>query len=398
MQRNVLGQQLFNLTADDEVVEVAYTNEFEYCEFSVGLTAKNNFKVFAKAKKNDRLKVNTDNLSDLILFSNKGNVYKVKGFLLTKINEKEIPLTSLVDGFSKGERIIDIYSIKDFAMEKMLYFFTKKGMVKKTALSEYGGEYLVQQGYKFKYEKDEIVKVVINDDILSDVIIVTKGGMAIKFSSENVNSMGRIASGVTGISLRDGDEVISADVKENHEDLEVINNESMRISRLCENMLHMSRLDSQVIVSSVQKIRLDEQIRKCIILLSEKWSEKEIDFSINLEKVSIFSDADMLQQVWINLIDNAIKYSGDNCKIDIFVKRLNDKSVAVSISDNGIGIEEKKLHKIFDKFYQCEESHKKSGSGLGLSISKRIIELLNGTIECKSKKDFGTTMVVTLFI
>ena len=225
MQRSVLGQEVFDLTVDDEVIEVDYTNEFEYYEFSVGLTAKNNFKVFAKAKKNDRLKVNTDNLSDLILFSNKGNVYKVKGFLLTKINEKEIPLTSLVDGFSKGEIIIDIYSIKDFTMEKMLYFFTKKGMVKKTVLSEYGGEYLVQQAYKFKYEKDEIVKVVINDDILSDVIIVTKGGMAIKFSSENVNSMGRIASGVTGISLRDGDEVISADVKENHEDLGVINND-----------------------------------------------------------------------------------------------------------------------------------------------------------------------------
>ena len=152
-------------------------------------------------------------------------MYKVKGFLLTKINEKEIPLTSLVDGFSKGEIIIDIYSIKDFTMEKMLYFFTKKGMVKKTALSEYGGEYLVQQGYKFKYENDEIIAVRMADDVLSDVIIVTKGGMAIKFSSENVNSMGRIASGVTGISLRDGDEVISADVKENHEDLEVINND-----------------------------------------------------------------------------------------------------------------------------------------------------------------------------
>ena len=58
--------------------------------------------------------------------------------------------------------------------------------------------------------------------------------------------------------------------------------------------------------------------------------------------------------------------------------------------------EEEKLHRIFDKFYQCEESHKKSGSGLGLSISKRIVELLNGTIECKSKKDSGTTFEVTL--
>ena len=180
------------------------------------------------------------------------------------------------------------------------------------------------------------------------------------------------------------------------ERLEVINKESMRISRLCENMLHMSRLDSQVIVANLQKIRLDEQLRKCIILLSEKWSNKEIDFSIDLDEVNILSDYDMLHQVWINLIDNAIKYSGENCKIDISVKRLNDKSVKVSIRDNGIGIEEEKLHRIFDKFYQCEESHKKSGSGLGLSISKRIVELLNGTIECKSKKDSGTTFEVTL--
>ena len=199
---------------------------------------------------------------------------------------------------------------------------------------------------------------------------------------------------ITGFTeiLLDG----SIDESERQEYLEVINKESMRISRLCENMLHMSRLDSQVIVSSMQKIRLDEQLRKCIILLTEKWSDKEIDFSIDLEEVSILSDYDMLQQVWINLIDNAIKYSRENCKIDISVKRLNDKSVKVSISDNGIGIEEGKLHRIFDKFYQCEESHKKSGSGLGLSISKRIVELLNGTIECRSKKDFGTTMVVTL--
>lgn len=199
---------------------------------------------------------------------------------------------------------------------------------------------------------------------------------------------------ITGFTeiLLDG----SIDESERQEYLEVINKESMRISRLCENMLHMSRLDSQVIVANLQKIRLDEQLRKCIILLSEKWSNKEIDFSIDLDEVNILSDYDMLHQVWINLIDNAIKYSGENCKIDISVKRFNDKSVVVSISDNGIGIEEEKIHKVFDKFYQCEESHKKSGSGLGLSISKRIIELLNGTIECRSKKDFGTTMVVTL--
>ena len=67
------------------------------------------------------------------------------------------------------------------------------------------------------------------DDVLSDVIIVTKGGMAIKFSSENVNPMGRIASGVTGISLKDGDEAIAAKVKENYEDLGIINNDTITL-------------------------------------------------------------------------------------------------------------------------------------------------------------------------
>ena len=88
---------------------------------------------------------------------------------------------------------------------------------------------MVQQGYKFKYENDEIIAVGMADDVLSDVIIVTKGGMAIKFSSENVNPMGRIASGVTGISLKDGDEAIAAKVKENYEDLGIINDDTITL-------------------------------------------------------------------------------------------------------------------------------------------------------------------------
>ena len=98
---------------------------------------------------------------------------------------------------------------------------------------------------------------------------------------------------ITGFTeiLLDG----SIDESERQEYLEVINKESMRISRLCENMLHMSRLDSQVIVANLQKIRLDEQLRKCIILLSEKWSDKEIDFSIDLDEVN------MNMPIWIKI-------------------------------------------------------------------------------------------------
>ncbi|MGL5314093.1 MAG: HAMP domain-containing sensor histidine kinase [Peptostreptococcaceae bacterium] len=198
-------------------------------------------------------------------------------------------------------------------------------------------------------------------------------------------------TGFTEILLEDG---ISKE--ERQEYLEVINKESMRISRLCENMLCMSRLDSQVIVTNKETIRLDEQIRKCVILLAEKWSNYDIDFDIELEKIELRSDSDMLHQIWINLIDNAIKYSCENKEISISAKMLNDETVEVRVKDSGIGIEKQKLEKIFDKFYQCEESHKKSGNGLGLSIVKRIVELLSGIIECESKGGIGTTMIVKL--
>lgn len=178
--------------------------------------------------------------------------------------------------------------------------------------------------------------------------------------------------------------------------LKLINNESIRVSRLCEYMLNMSRLDSQVIVINKEEIRLDEQIRKSVILLCEKWADYEIDFDINLSKINIKSDPDMLHQVWINIIDNAIKYSGKNCKINIIAKEVNNETIEIKVIDNGIGISKDKINKIFDKFYQCDESHKKSGSGLGLSITKRIIELLNGSINYESIEGIGTTVTITL--
>ena len=210
--RNILGKQLFNLTKEDEVVSVQYEEEFEYAEFTVGVTAKGNLKSFAKAKKNDRLKVNTDNLSNLVLFTNRGNVYKIPTFLIKNVVESEIAISSLIDGYSKDEKIVDIYSLKSFEVGAV-YFFSKKGMVKKSLLKEYDGDYASQVAYKFKFENDEIINVCITNDILSEIIILTKKGMAIRFLSESVSTMGRVASGVTGISLKEDDSVIQARVK-----------------------------------------------------------------------------------------------------------------------------------------------------------------------------------------
>ena len=209
--RNILGTQLFNLIETDEITSVEYINEFEFMTFTVGVTANSKLKGFARAKSNDRLKVNTDSLSTLLLFTNKGNMYKVPAFLISNVVKEEIALENIVDGYSKKEKIIDIYSVKSFDEKKMVYFFTKKGMIKKTSLKEYDTSYSVCQAYKFKYENDEVISVCIEENI-GEVIIVSKKGMAIRFLSESVNSMGRIASGVTGISLKEDDETISGRV------------------------------------------------------------------------------------------------------------------------------------------------------------------------------------------
>jgi len=198
---------------------------------------------------------------------------------------------------------------------------------------------------------------------------------------------------ITGFSeiLLDG----GLEESEQKEYLTYLNQESLRLSRLCENMLHMSRLDNQSIVDKQQEVAVDEQLRRCIIMLGEKWSDKNINFELKLEKCSILSNYDLLYQIWTNLIDNAIKYSRKESSIWITTEIKKDY-LKVIIRDEGVGISAKKQSKIYNKFYQCEESHKKLGSGLGLSIVLRIVELLQGTISCDSEEGKGTAMTVRL--
>lgn len=206
--RNILPTILFNLPSKDEIIKVNYSENLEFVDFSIGITAKGTVKGFNSVRKNDNLKIKTDSLSDILLFTNKGKVFKVQGFLLQGVTKGEIPLEKIVDNMEKGEKVIKLFSTKNFEENKFVYFFTKKGMVKKTALEEFDGSYSSQASYKFKYENDELIAVEVCDEIQAELMIITKKAMGIKFSSENINSMGKVASGVTGISLKENDEAI----------------------------------------------------------------------------------------------------------------------------------------------------------------------------------------------
>lgn len=184
--------------------------------------------------------------------------------------------------------------------------------------------------------------------------------------------------------------------EERDEYLNIIINEIDRLVTLSNQTLLLTRLESIEIVVDKELYNLDEQIRQSILLLQNQWEEKNINLKIDLEKVKISSNKDLLQQLWINILNNSIKYSYDGGNIHVVLKEKDENSIQVIIKDNGIGIDDETLKHIFTKFYQVDSSRKTEGLGLGLSIVKIIIDLCEGSIDVKSEKGKGTTFFITL--
>lgn len=183
--------------------------------------------------------------------------------------------------------------------------------------------------------------------------------------------------------------------EEREEYANIIIEEAKRLENLTGKILKLSKLNNQEIITNKQEIEVAEQIRKAISLLEPKWSKKDIKINVSLEEKIFLGDEDLIFQVWVNIIDNAIKFSKEGGNIDIKVYE-KDSNITIEIKDHGIGMKEEELEKVYDRFYQIDRSHSKEGSGLGLAIVKRIVELSEGKIEIKSKENKGTTVIVKL--
>jgi len=183
--------------------------------------------------------------------------------------------------------------------------------------------------------------------------------------------------------------------EEREEYADIIIRESERLTNMSTNILILDKLENQVIVSNKTKFSLDEQLRNCILLLEKQWESKNLDLQIDLSEVTIFNNEEMLEQVWLNLIGNAIKYSPENSKLTIECYK-NGSEIKIKIIDSGIGMTDEVMAHIFDKFYQGDLAHKSEGNGLGLSIAKRILDLCDGKISVKSKLNKGSTFTVWL--
>lgn len=170
---------------------------------------------------------------------------------------------------------------------------------------------------------------------------------------------------------------------------------SCRLSSLTSNMLLLSKLENQELVLKNKSFRLDEQIRKTILLLEDKWSEKNIQFDMELPIKMYYGSEQLLGQVWSNIIGNAIKHSEKNGIIEI---RIEDEQSAISveIADHGEGMTPDVMKHVFEKFYQGDASRKTEGNGLGLPLAKRIIDICGGEICVQSEVGKGSVFTVRL--
>lgn len=183
---------------------------------------------------------------------------------------------------------------------------------------------------------------------------------------------------------------------ERREYIDIIIEETNRLSILTTNILTLNKIDNQNISTQIEDFIIDEQIRKAIVLLENKWVDKNIELEIDLENIQYTGNQNLMSQVWINLIDNAIKFSpkGEIIEIRLYKEQEN---IVFSIKDNGVGIPEEDQKRIFEKFYKGDKSRNTDGNGLGLSIVKRIVDIHQGQILLESSIDAGTKIIVKLY-
>lgn len=183
--------------------------------------------------------------------------------------------------------------------------------------------------------------------------------------------------------------------EEKQEYLDIIIVESERLADLSTSVLNMSKYENIGIITDKVPFRLDEQIRRTILLTEPKWSRKEISVNVEMTEVIFMGNEELTQQIWLNLLDNAVKFTFRGGMIGVSLISVNSGARFV-IQDDGVGMDEQTKEHIFDKFYQGDTSHIRAGNGLGLAIVKRIVELHGGTIEVHSEPGKGSEFIVFL--
>lgn len=179
--------------------------------------------------------------------------------------------------------------------------------------------------------------------------------------------------------------------------LQIIMQESERLSRLSENLLRLAALESERYVITPTYFDLTEQIRRTVLTFESLWSEKQLEVEMKGERTMIHADEELLNQVWINLMSNAIKFAPAGGRIAIDLQADNDQ-VEIRFYDNGLPIPVEDNERIFNRFFKADRARDRSveGNGLGLSIVKKIVDIHQGSIYISTEGESGKAFIVKI--
>ncbi|WP_051250382.1 sensor histidine kinase [Paenibacillus harenae] len=179
--------------------------------------------------------------------------------------------------------------------------------------------------------------------------------------------------------------------------LSIIEKETLRLSKISDNLLKLTSLESEEQQPDARRYRLDLQLESIVLACEPQWLDKELELEFALPETEIVASEELLSQVWVNLIHNAIKFTPARGSVKVLLQRLGN-DISVRIEDTGIGIPQEDLPRIFERFYKSDKQRTRTaeGSGLGLSIVKKIVELHHGGIRIDSRPGEGSVFEVSL--
>ncbi|MBR2023326.1 MAG: HAMP domain-containing histidine kinase [Clostridia bacterium] len=168
-----------------------------------------------------------------------------------------------------------------------------------------------------------------------------------------------------------------------------------RMSSMMSNILKLSRLENQQTPLVVKRFNVSAQLCACLLQYENVWERKGIEIVTDIpDDVQMEGDEELLSHVWNNLFSNAFKFTKDGGRVEITLQSTQD-AVCVKVADTGIGMSPEVGARIFEKFYQGDESRATQGNGLGLALVKRVVDIMQGEITVQSKENVGTTFCVT---
>lgn len=183
--------------------------------------------------------------------------------------------------------------------------------------------------------------------------------------------------------------------EEQHEYLQIIRDESKRLAQLSGSVLLLNRIEAQTILTDCTDFSLDEQLRQCILVTRQKWRDKPLQFEAELAPCTYHGSEALVKEIWLNLLDNAAKFSPESGIISVTL-HSEQGSPVVAVTDQGCGMDAETCRHIFEQFYQGDTSHRTQGNGLGLAMAQKIAALHGGAVTVDSRPGSGSCFTVVL--